>query len=281
MSNSILAPLFEQGSGDRSVVAGISEEFDFLAELEKAKSIRIATAFGHLSGWLEVEKSITQSCAATVRVLLGQAFFQTEPQLVLRLKNLKESNSASPRFDVKLAPASSTFHPKVWIVDKTDGPFAMVGSGNLSRGGLLKNVECGLLTKDQVHVESLRQWFDSHWNSSESISRTSDKYIARHQALQQQKAALQAKIDAAATEIASSEARWRRQKAIGLAAKYWRTDEGAREVTAREDAINLMRALLDYPSFEFGLVGEICGWRRALASRCAEEPAELPARGVE
>ena len=30
-----------------------------------------------------------------------------------------------------------------------------------------------------------------------------------------------------------------------------------------------------------GLVGEICGWRRALASRCAEEPAELPARGVE
>jgi hypothetical protein len=39
----------------------------------------------------------------------------------------------------------------------------------------------------------------------------------------------------------------------GKAAAYWRTEEGKAEAREREIAIERMRRLLDYPSFEFGV----------------------------
>ena len=37
-----------------------------------------------------------------------------------------------------------TFHPKVLIVTTRSLRFAVIGSGNLSAGGLVDNIECGL-----------------------------------------------------------------------------------------------------------------------------------------
>jgi hypothetical protein len=65
----------------------------------------------------EIAGSLKKSCAVKVQILLGRAYFQTEPDLILRLKQLQEAGSATKPFEVKLASAVATFHPKVWIID--------------------------------------------------------------------------------------------------------------------------------------------------------------------
>ena len=252
MSELTLIPLLEEGGPDRSVVVGAPEEFDFRTVLEKATAVRIAMAFGHMSGWKEIEEHLKRSSAATVQVLLGQAFFQTEPQLLLRIKNLQDS-SRSPRFEVKLASANGTFHPKVWVIDNDDTPLSIVGSGNLSRGGLLRNVECGVLTCDRAQVKALRDWFDTQWASTEPITQTYEKYIGKYQLIGAQRKFLDAQLEAATKELADKEASWRHKRAIAMAAAFWRTEKGKTAVEAREIAIDRMRRLLDYPLFEFGV----------------------------
>src|ERR1700726_4626301 len=102
-----------------------------------------------------------------------EAFFRTEPPLLLKIKKLQETSRA-PKFEVKLASVRATFHPKVWIIDRDDQPVGIVGSGNLSSGGLLGNVECGLFTSSETEVNTLRAWFDACWKASAPLAKTLD-----------------------------------------------------------------------------------------------------------
>jgi len=151
MAELSLAPILESGASDRSAVIGAPDGFDFLASLQNAQVVRVAVAFGHKSGWTQVEHALRHSTASRVEVLLGQAFFRTEPELIVTLIGLQKQRAA-PVFEVRLASVISTFHPKVWIVEGVDTSFGIVGSGNLSRGGLLSNVECSLYTSRSAGI---------------------------------------------------------------------------------------------------------------------------------
>jgi HKD family nuclease len=251
MSGSSVVPLLEGGANDLSVIAGASEEFDLGSLLRSAKAVRIAMAFGHDSGWKEIEEHLTHSSATTVQILLGQAFFLTEPLVVLKIKSLQQTSKA-PKFKVKLASVRATFHPKVWIIDRDDEPVCIVGSGNLSSGGLLRNVECGLLTSSARDVNALTAWFDACWNASPPLAKTLDDYVAKYQRISAARKTIDAHIEAATREQADKEATWRRKTAINMASDYWRSREGRADVRAREHAIEKMRGLLHYPAWEFG-----------------------------
>ena len=51
MSESTSSPYLN----DLSVIVGASEEFDLRSLLKNATAVRIATAFGHESGWNEID----------------------------------------------------------------------------------------------------------------------------------------------------------------------------------------------------------------------------------
>jgi HKD family nuclease len=250
MSNPMLGPLWEVGAYDLSVVAGVPKEFDLRSLLKNATAIRIAMAFGHVSGWNKIEEHLISSSAKTVQILLGQAFFQTEPQLLLKIKALQGS-SKSPKFELRLASARATFHPKVWVIDHGGGSTALVGSGNLSAGGLLTNVECGLFSSQQSEVDALRFWFDKHWAAAPDLAKTLDDYIVKHQKISAARKSVDAQIAAATNEQIDKEATWRHRMAITKAAGYWRSDEGIAEVRQRETAIEKMRILLHFPIWDF------------------------------
>jgi HKD family nuclease len=76
------------------------------------------------------------------------------------LKHLQETGNPTRSFEVKLASSVATFHLNVWIIEHGTEPFGIVGSGNLSRGGLLRNVECGLFTSCPSDLASVNRWFD-------------------------------------------------------------------------------------------------------------------------
>jgi HKD family nuclease len=153
----LLPCLFAEGL---AAVIGLPAGFDLSKKLSESRGIKIATAFAHMSGWKLIKDAVL-GCRGQVEIVAGLHFFQTEPQLLKRW--LKESYQ-SEKFTCKVVSKSSrtrwTFHPKVLIVKADDGnDFAIVGSGNLSAGGLRDNIECSLYTEDQSAICNLERWF--------------------------------------------------------------------------------------------------------------------------
>jgi phosphatidylserine/phosphatidylglycerophosphate/cardiolipin synthase-like enzyme len=118
-----------------------------------------------MTGWQMLSDSIRQS-QATKYFLAGSNFFLTQPEVLscwLKLCKPDKVYAALHR------GKGSTFHPKVLIVEGKSS-FAIVGSGNLSRGGLKDNVECGLYTDDEFIVSELRRWFDDLFADSPPLT---------------------------------------------------------------------------------------------------------------
>lgn len=253
-----LAPFLAPGVVSESVLVGAPPGFNLLYTLKNAQEIRIGVAFGRMSGWQKIASALTQSAADRILVLLGQAFFQTEPSLVLELRKLAKVSS-KPAFQVKLASATTTFHPKVWIIDGLV-PAAIVGSGNLTGGGLVDNVECGLCTTVGDHVTRLRQWFDEQWKVAPPLDESCEKYIQSYQKIQAQTKNARAIIDDETRLLSGSEVKWRRNDALSKAKQYWMSDEGKQTVAGRGTGVTEMRQALGYPSFEF----QADGWKAFL-----------------
>jgi hypothetical protein len=185
-------------------------------------------------------------------VLLGQAFFQTEPQLIAALTAFQKQRG-HPEMEVKLAAASSTFHPKVWIVDLPESCFGIVGSGNLSRGGLLSNVECSLYTSRSAEVSALQDWFQVHWAAAPDFDKAYERYKADYAFIKQQRSVIDAKIEDAMKAQGDREATWQRRLAIELSGAYFKSAHGKAEVQSRISAIGKMRALLHHPAFDLSV----------------------------
>jgi HKD family nuclease len=250
MANPKLKPVLAEGTDDRSVLIGAPPGFDLLESLRNATAVRVAMAFGHLSGLSKVGDALTQSKAQSVSVLLGQAFFRTEPAVLLELRKLQRQSS-QPKFEVKLASVIATFHPKVWIVKDEHSSIGIVGSGNLSGGGLLGNVECGIYTDDPEHLSALEHWFQLHWSIAGALEKTYEDYIKKYQRIEASRKVVEAMTKAATDEQVSVEVTWRRKEALEKAKQYWRSVDGKEAVSDRQAALSRMRAVLDYPSFNF------------------------------
>ena len=148
----------------RAVVIGLPQSFDLLHELAHADTIRLGTAFAHQSGWEILAPAISDS-RAEVFLLTGTSLFQTEPKVLREWLRL----SMSAKVKAKLyAKKRVTFHPKVLVVEgKTT--FAIVGSGNLSRGGLCGNVECGVFVGEGLLLAELLCWFDTVFSEAKPL----------------------------------------------------------------------------------------------------------------
>jgi hypothetical protein len=64
-----------------AIVVGLPSSFDLTKEILSAKTVKLATAFGHWSGWTSIRTSIQKS-QGSIRLLTGLSFCQTEPKLL-------------------------------------------------------------------------------------------------------------------------------------------------------------------------------------------------------
>ena len=156
------------GHGSAAVL-GLPASFSLATALGNAKEIRLATAFAHRSGWSSFKDSVSTG-KAKVSLLTGLDCFQTEPKLLKDWLQLK--SVASDRVEAHLASEETFFHPKVLVVsfDGTKRDFAVVGSGNLSVGGLHTNTECGLFIDDATVVKTVRDWFDAEFRLGKPLT---------------------------------------------------------------------------------------------------------------
>jgi len=141
------------GSGN-AYVANLPKNFDLTKSIEKADEIYLATAFAHMSGWNLIKDSVYKS-KAYIKIITGFSFYQTEPYILEKWLN----DSKKGNISVRINNVNVIFHPKVLLIKSKEDSFAIIGSGNLSSGGFINNIECAVYINDQNILNSLFPWF--------------------------------------------------------------------------------------------------------------------------
>jgi HKD family nuclease len=237
----------------QAMVMGLPPSFDFLSELASARTIRLATAFAHASGWEMLDAAIANS-KAEVYLLTGTSFFQTEPKVLRVWMKLSRSINAKAALHVQ---KGVTFHPKVLIVEGAKN-FAIVGSGNLSRGGLHSNIECATYVGSDVVLPELTKWFDETFNAATPLrDAVVGDYEHKWKALRKRTKELcdeQGKLqDAFATKTAAVMKRW--DDAVTTAKRYMKTLEFQKTYAGRKAGGEQIKQFLRYPTFDFDAKG--------------------------
>lgn len=234
--------LFPNG---HSETIGAPKSFDLLKELTVATEIRLAVAFAHESGWNILKPSLDQS-NANLFLLAGGSFFHTEPKVL-------HAWMRQAKTEAKLYLARDiTFHPKVLIVDGPQ-PFAIVGSGNLSRGGLEKNIECGVYLNAPAQLAELHAWFDRIFADAKSVTTVIDDYARKWESLRNATRELTKKQqELEGTVVNTADATMVRWNRAVLSAEKFRDDPDFKSrYNSRVKAGKQIKKYLHFPDFDF------------------------------
>lgn len=177
---------------------------DAIAQLaETTRQLDVATGFFELGSLLSLEGKWQRM--GSIRIVLGDpASRKTRRELVEAfqrgneesLEQCKERDDTLSGIEAirngldtgaisVRAYTRERFHAKCYLFH-TEPPnpvdFAVVGSSNFTRPGLVKNVELNLLTTDQVHIERLSEWFAKMWEDADErlLNEEALEIIERH-----------------------------------------------------------------------------------------------------
>ncbi|MBC8485956.1 MAG: restriction endonuclease [Bacteroidetes bacterium] len=123
-------------------------------ELIQSKQSRIAVAFMKYTGLKVIESSLLKNLEnkADVEIIAGLDFKSTDPQAIKFLINLKK-NYKSLKFycfgDKKDNKTNIVFHPKIYLFNSGKEMTSIIGSTNLTGGGLISNFEVNTVIKEK------------------------------------------------------------------------------------------------------------------------------------
>ena len=109
---------------------------------------KFSVAFLKYSGLSLIESDIKNILKnkGKVEFLVGLDFRTTDPDSLFELKSLQKSNPNLKCFCFSEPNKSSVFHPKLYLVKNNNKEItAIVGSSNLTNGGLSKNIELNIV----------------------------------------------------------------------------------------------------------------------------------------
>jgi len=123
-----------------------------------ANSLRFAVAFAKYSGLQLIKKSLDDffSKSGNAIFLIGLDFSSTDPIVLRELHSYQEKTKSFELLCYRGGGLGevSTYHPKVYLFDgEAKHHTAIVGSSNLTRGGLLTNVEANVLVSSDTESE--------------------------------------------------------------------------------------------------------------------------------
>ncbi|MEF9385909.1 phospholipase D-like domain-containing protein [Ralstonia solanacearum species complex bacterium KE056] len=118
--------------------------------------VAFAKASAHESMVKNLRTALARGLQA--RIAVGLSFHLTEPQLLRTLWKLSQDHS----LELFLSKSKQTFHPKIYSFWAEEHSTVIVGSANLTRGGLSLNHEASALIPDPHGnlVASVTQHFD-------------------------------------------------------------------------------------------------------------------------
>jgi HKD family nuclease len=123
--------------------------------IEQSNEVKIAVAFVSRKGLAAIEPAIQTVLAAGgyAEFLVGLDMHTTEPEALTRLYELSlEATNVNVYCYAALSPAA-IYHPKLYLIRTGQSVTSIVGSSNLTDGGLRKNYEVNALIVGEVGSE--------------------------------------------------------------------------------------------------------------------------------
>lgn len=150
-------------------------------ELLSAKMFRIASAMVSVAGVNEVFLSL-ERCLETGgsgRILIG-VDLPSDPHAIESLRKLADKYSDNLKLKYFRPLKSRIFHPKLFIFGNgTSSASAIIGSSNLTGGGLTENHEANLWVRSGNAVNELTEYFDEHFEGAYS-SQVTPEWLAEY-----------------------------------------------------------------------------------------------------
>lgn len=153
--------------------------------LKDAKRFTCMVAFAKSSGFSLFSASLRDAIDAgmSATFVVGIDFYQSEPSVLEDLLKLKKHG------DVKVFMGSFerhyTFHPKLYLFEDSSGARAIVGSANMTQGGLEDNHELSVAFESNTEDlgNRIRGWIDELFDDREIVEATGElvkEYKRRH-----------------------------------------------------------------------------------------------------
>lgn len=140
--------------------------------ISRADTLFIAVAFLKVSGLKllvdELKKAVNRGCKVTM--IVGQDFCLTEPRALEDLFNLGKGNKGFNAF--MLPQRQATYHPKMYLGIDKEKATLVIGSANLTGGGLNSNIELSTaieMSPDSPMVTNTVEWFKNVANDKNII----------------------------------------------------------------------------------------------------------------
>lgn len=132
--------------------------------IERSSDVRIAVAFVSQRGVSMISAPVATAlqAGAIVEFVVGLDGRATEPAAVRDLFQLARSNP-NVRFYCYRAPdRGHLYHPKVYLLRATDTVTCIVGSSNLTEGGLRRNLEVNVVIEGTPNDEPVSDLYESY-----------------------------------------------------------------------------------------------------------------------
>lgn len=143
--------------------------------LKTSQKAYISVAFLKMSGLSLIMDALKTflSNKGELHIIAGQNFGLTEPEALTCLFNLLEDYSASKLYLYKAESADSIFHPKMYLFESKKAGKIILGSANMTKGGISSNNEVSISLECKLDSEIWEQsisTFNTYISSSESAT---------------------------------------------------------------------------------------------------------------
>ena len=166
--------------------------------LQQSKHLECMVAFAKMSGLKEILEDLKSALSNKLeaRFVVGLDFYQTDPELLTTLLKLGKDYNLS----LCISNSEYCFHPKVYAFKNKECSHVLIGSANLTAGGLCNNHALSTLIKDTSGelMKSISQQIDQLINNGEVILATKESialYKKRHDLYRVQNSLAKRKIN--------------------------------------------------------------------------------------
>lgn len=123
--------------------------------LPQANEALLAVAFVKTTGLRLIEKALEKSLSRRARVefVVGLDFHLTDGEVLRALAEMKSNGLSLFCYGDPARLTSRLFHPKLYLLTQDKRATAVVGSSNLTEGGLEKNAEVNILIEESTGAE--------------------------------------------------------------------------------------------------------------------------------
>ena len=153
-------------------------------ELQNAQVVRMAVAFLKYSGLKIIESSIGKCLQnnGSIEIITGLDFKTTDPQSIHHLIQLHKQTPKLQFYcfgDKGENRTDIVFHPKIYLFQNKNETTGIIGSTNLTKGGLLTNFEANVIFKESkpIYFSQLEAIYNSV-KFTDSVFAPDEEYLA-------------------------------------------------------------------------------------------------------